>query len=180
MRTGQLLVTAALLLALAGCAPTGTQGSTPPSASATPVFASDAEALAAAEKAYAAYVRTSDQILIDGGSNPERLQALTSARVYDEELKGFELTAKNGWRSTGGTTYDHFTLQAYNPDDHDALVVAYVCSDVSRVDVLDSNGTSVVSAGRPDRTPFQITFALRGSATLVLARDDVWTGGGVC
>jgi hypothetical protein len=179
MRTGSLLVTAALLLALTGCVPTGTPSASP-SATATPVFASDAEALAAAEKAYAAYVNTSDQILIDGGSHPERLKPLVSATLYAEELKGFQLTATNGWHSTGGTTYDHFSLEAYNPDDQKALVVAYVCSDVSHVDVFDSNGASVVSPGREERTPFEATFSLQGSSKLVLASDELWTGGGVC
>lgn len=179
MRTGSLLVTAAVLVALAGCAPTNAHPSESPSASGTPVFASDAEALAAAEKAYAAYVEISDQVLIDGGSHAERLKAITSASLYTEELKGFQLTAKNGWHSTGGTTYDHFSLQGYHPEDRAALIVAYVCSDVSRVDVLDSNGVSVVSPDRSERTPFEVTFALRDSA-LVLARDDVWAGGGVC
>jgi hypothetical protein len=179
MRSGPLVVAAALLLALTGCVPTGTPSASP-RPTATPVFASDAEALAAAEKAYAAYESVSDQILKDGGANPERLKSVTSSTLYDEELKGFQLTAKNGWHSTGGTTHDHFSLQTYDPGNLDSTVVAYVCSDVSRVDVLDSNGASVVSASRPDRTPFQVTFALRASGTLVLASDDVWTGGGVC
>jgi hypothetical protein len=180
MRTGSLLVTAALLLALAGCVPADPHPSASPSASATPVFASDAEALAAAEKAYAAYVRISDQILIDGGAHPERLKAITSAALYAEELKGFQLTAKNGWHSTGGTTYDHFSMQAYQPGDLGSIIVAYVCSDVSHVDVLDSTGSSVVSPTRPERTPFSVTFAIEANNKLVIASDDVWTGGGVC
>jgi len=180
MRTGSLVVAATLLLALAGCVPVDSKPSATPSASATPVFASDAEALAAAEKAYAAYVHVSDQILIDGGAHPERLKPITSATLYADELKGFQLTAKNGWHSTGGTTYDHFSLEKYNPRDPSELVVAYVCSDVSHVDVVDSAGTSVVSPDRPERTPFEVTFALEETEKLVIASDEVWTGGGVC
>jgi len=180
MRTGSFLVTAALLLALAGCVPVDSHPSSSPTGSATPVFASDAEALAAAEKAYVAYVRITDQILIDGGAHPERLKAVTSAALYAEELKGFQIAAKNGWHSTGGTTYDHFSMQEYNRQDRRSLIVAYVCSDVSHVDVLDSAGASVVSPDRPERTAFEVTFALDGGDKLVLARDEVWTGGGVC
>jgi hypothetical protein len=178
MRTGPFLVTAAVLVALAGCVPTGGPSASP-SAHATPVFASDAEALAAAEKAYAAYVRVSDQILVDGGANPERLESLTSSTLYAQELKGFQSTSKNGWHSTGGTKYDHFTLESYSPGDRNAIVTAYVCSDVSGVDVLDASGQSVVSPDRPNRTAFEVTFALTKSR-LVLASDDVWTGGGIC
>jgi len=180
MRLAPLALAAALLLALAGCVPSTAHPTASPRASATPVFASDAEALAAAEKAYAAYLKVSDQILIDGGSRPERLQPYVSAALYAEEKKGFDQTATNGWHSTGGTTYDHFSLEVYDPSDRDALVTAYVCSDVSRVDVLDSHGVSVVSPDRPERTAFEVTFALLHSRTLVLASNDVWTGDGVC
>jgi len=179
MRLAPLALAAALLLTLAGCVPS-THPSASPRASATPVFASDADALAAAEKAYAAYLKVSDEILIDGGSRPERLEPYVSASLYAEEKKGFEQTAANGWHSTGGTSYDHFSLEAYDPSDRDAFVTAYVCSDVSRVDVLDSRGVSVVSPNRPERTAFEVTFALAHSRTLVLASNDVWTGDGVC
>ncbi len=180
MRIAPFLVAGMLVLALAGCVPSGGHGTASPSASATPVFSSDAEALKAAEAAYAAYLRVSDQILIDGGVNPERLEAVTSSLLYAQELKGFQETHSRGWYSTGGTTFDHFALQSYNPDDPESLVVAYVCSDVSQVDVLDSSGNSVVSSTRPNRAPFEVTFALSRPSHLVLARNDVWTGQGVC
>ena len=144
------------------------------------MFASDAEALAAAEKAYAAYVRVSDQILIDGGANPERLKSLVSPDLYAQELKGFLATSKNGWHSTGGTKYDHFVLESYSPRDPETIVAAYVCSDVSDVDVVNATGVSVVSANRPNRTAFEVTFSIDEASHLVLATDDVWTGGGVC
>ncbi|MBW4033634.1 MAG: hypothetical protein HIU88_13400, partial [Acidobacteria bacterium] len=59
MRTGRLTLAVAMLLALVGCVPTGQHAASSPTASLTPVFASDAEALAAAEKAYAAYLKVS-------------------------------------------------------------------------------------------------------------------------
>ncbi|MES1170616.1 MAG: hypothetical protein ABUL47_08010, partial [Leifsonia sp.] len=62
MRTGPVLAAAVLLAVLAGCVPTGTPTKSP-RATATPVFASDAEALAAAEKAYAAYESAVDRSL---------------------------------------------------------------------------------------------------------------------
>ena len=63
----------AVAFVLVGCVPTTTPASPAPRPSATPVFATEAEALAAATKAYAAYVRVSDQITADGGANPERI-----------------------------------------------------------------------------------------------------------
>ena len=58
----------AVALVLVGCVPTTTPASPAPRPSATPVFATEAEALAAATEAYAAYVRVSDQILADGNT----------------------------------------------------------------------------------------------------------------
>jgi len=179
MRTGPLVLATAVMLALAGCVPSDSPATSEPSASLTPVFASDAEALAAAEAAYAAYQAAVDKVLVDGGSDPGRLQPLVSKRVYADELKGFRLASSKGWRSTGGTTFDHFTLESYTPSDPSEVVIAYVCSDVSSVNVFDASGASVVAESRPDRTPFEVTFALR-DGDLTMASNDVWSGGGVC
>lgn len=179
MRIGSLLLTVGVLLALAGCTPPGSPPSVSPTPSATAVFASDADALKAAEAAYAAYQAVSDQILIDGGADPERLKSVATNKVYESELQGFKETSAKGWHSTGGTTFDHFSLESYDPGRLGEIVVVYVCSDVSKVGVVDSQGTSVVSLSRPNRTAFEVTFALRGQ-NLVVSSNDVWTGGGVC
>jgi hypothetical protein len=182
MRTGPFLVTAALLVALAGCVPTGGHPSESPSATASPVFASDAEALAAAEKAYAAYLKVSDQIFIDGGKSPERLLDVATKSLYSTELDGFQTAAQKGWHSTGGSKADNFSLESYNAEDRSSIVTVYLCSDVSAVDVRDATGASVVSPNRPARTPFEVTFAYKRGAVadLVVATKEVWTGGGIC
>ncbi|MEP6843257.1 MAG: hypothetical protein ABJA11_07030, partial [Pseudolysinimonas sp.] len=105
MRTGPFLVAALLLLALGGCVPTGTHVSDSPSASATPVFASDAEALAAAEKAYAAYLKVSDQILNEGGEDPTRLLGVATSSAYDTESKGYSSARDRGWHSVGTSRF---------------------------------------------------------------------------
>jgi hypothetical protein len=176
MRTGPALLAVAVLLALAGCVPSASHPTAAPSASATPVFGSDAEALAAAEKAYAAYESVSDQILIDGGSQPERLKVVASETVYKTELAGFKRVADKGWRSTGGTTFDHFSLQSYAPHNLKNLIEAYVCSDVSKVDVLNSAGQSVVSASRGMARPCcsrQTMFGMAEASVDIAARRGI-------
>ena len=59
-------------LLLSGCLPQQPTATPPPEATAAPIFASDEEALAAATAAYAAYLAMSDQILKDGGKDPDR------------------------------------------------------------------------------------------------------------
>ena len=182
MRTGPALLAAAALLALAGCAPSESHVTAAPSASATPVFASDAEALAAAEKAYAAYLKVSDDILIDGGRQPDRLLSVATKSVYADELAGFEAIQAKDWHSTGGSRADHFALQSYAPGQLRDFVTVFLCSDVSAVDVVDSSGNSVVSPNRPSRSAFEVSFSYRAATPtrLVVSNKEVWDGGGVC
>ena len=172
-----------LLLGAVGC--TAAPKSAPPSPTPTvaPIFASDEEALAAATEAYANYLRVSDEILMDGGENPERIQEFTSTELAKSEIEGYRDAQAQKFRSTGGSTFSNLTLQSVAVDSGNReMVTAYVCSDVSVVDVLNEDGVSVVSPDRPDRTPFEITFELVDSRDprLVVASAEVWTGAGVC
>jgi len=146
------------------------------------VFASDAEALKAAEAAYAAYLKVSDQVLIDGGAKPERLLAVATEAVYQEELEGFEAETAKGWHGVGSSRLDGASLQQYTPDDPNNVVTVYLCTDISGLDVLDSSGQSVVSPSRPSRTAFEVSFAVKsvGESDLLVSNKQVWTGGGVC
>ena len=70
-RTARLLPLAVLGAALlAGCLPTDPPVTPPPTSDLEPVFASDEEALAAAEEAYGAYLAAADEILSSGGADP--------------------------------------------------------------------------------------------------------------
>ena len=56
----RVLAVIGVVLLLAGCVQTGTKDASTPAPSVTPVFASEEEALAAAEEAYACLLYTSD------------------------------------------------------------------------------------------------------------------------
>jgi len=147
----------------------------------TPIFASDEEALAAAQEAYAAYVTTSDSILADGGREPERLKEVATASLYEQELVGYKQIASDGYRGVGSSTFDSVTLQSFQPSSEDGkkVVVIYVCSDVSATDVVDASGNSVISGTRPNRTPFEASFDLV-DGRLIASGNDVWTGENFC
>jgi len=180
MRTGSLLVTATLLLALTGCVPVDSHPTSSPSASATPVFASDAEALAAAQKAYAAYLKVSDEVANDGGKDPKRLEGLATGSLLSDDLAGFESFAAKHWHSVGSTKLTNTVLQSADLEPNDkGTVIVYLCEDVSGVDVLDENGVSVVSAGRPELQPFQVQLELSRSK-LIPSEREPWTGSGIC
>src|SRR5690606_919779 len=89
-RTARLPLPLLLItLVLAGCTQPDPMPTPPPTPSAAPVFASDEEALAAAEEAYGKYLETVDAILADGGSNAERLKPLVTSALFEHEREGF-------------------------------------------------------------------------------------------
>ncbi|HEY0261136.1 MAG TPA: hypothetical protein VGC18_14930, partial [Lacisediminihabitans sp.] len=151
--------------------------SSTPGPSPTPIFATEADALAAATDAYAAYVRVSDQILMDGGADPDRLRAVADGEQLTANVEAFKEAAEKGYRSTGGTTFDSVLLQQVDQNSK-AAVVVYLCEDVSAVDVVDASNHSVVSPSRPDRVGYEATFSRssKSAAGLVLIDKQPWPG----
>jgi hypothetical protein len=173
----------ALALALSGCVSADPAVTPQPQVSAKPLFASDAEALKAAEEAYAAYLKVSDQILADGGANPERILTVATKGWSEIQTVGFEDAKAKGWKSSGQTSFDGATLQANNSlaPRGQATVSIYLCVDVSAVSVADSFGMSVVSDIRPSRAPFEISFDSDDrESRLLVAREDPWSGDDIC
>jgi len=169
---------------VAGCLPVDPAPVPTIAPAGTPIFASDEEALAAAEDAYAAYLAVSDQILNEGGADPERIDGVVTSDIAAIEKAGYLELESAGLRTVGRTTFFGTVLQRFeaaSPDGRDVVTV-YLCSDVSGVDVLDFAGNSVVSPDRPSLTPFEVAFDLadRGEGMLVVSREDPWSDSGVC
>jgi hypothetical protein len=177
------LVALAAALALTGCVP-GPLVTPAPEPSSTPIFATEDEALAAATAAYAAYVKMSDQILMDGGREPDRIQKVAGPVVAEEEKGGYEKFVALHYRSTGETTFDSIKVQNYSSDSTETkgVVSVYLCVDASNVDVLNENNVSVVSPERPNRTGFEVGFDVSSSepSALIVSSKEIWTGTDIC
>src|SRR4051812_14875779 len=93
------LLIAGLGLALAGCVPSEPPVTSPPTSDAQPVFASDEEALAAAEEAYGAYIAMVDEILRNGGDDGDRLAPLVSPELLAQQEEGFAAFRAKKWHS---------------------------------------------------------------------------------
>lgn len=183
MRTGPSLVTAVLLLALAGCVPTGAHPSASPSASATPVFASDAEALAAAEKAYAAYLKVSAEITSEGGMNPRRIDSYVTTQQAPREHDTYAYFSTNNFHTVGSATFSPPKLEQLAFDKAGgADVTFYTCVDASQVRVLDASNLDVTPANREDLTPLEVTLVSSEAeeSRLLVAESSKWSGPGVC
>ena len=175
-RLGAAAAVVAAVLCLGACAPEDPGPKPSPDPTSTPLFASDEEALAAAEEAYGRYQAVADAILMDGGANPERLLDVATQEKLEYEQRGYEELRSSGYTFTGSSTFDRMTLQSRD----DATVSVYVCDDITSVDVLGQDGRSVVMPDRPDIFPRAVTFVSNGDRTLVVSNSDEWTGSNFC
>ncbi|TFD55417.1 hypothetical protein E3T55_01285 [Cryobacterium frigoriphilum] len=182
------LVALALAVGLSGCSaatepapPTSTPS---PTTAVAPVFANDDEALAAAIEAYAAYQEMFTAVAAEGAINPERMQAVTSGSYEDLMLQDLSDARAAGLRTTGTTTFDGVMLQRVDESapSGTSVVVLYLCSDVSQVDVLDANDVSQVDADRIPRTALEVGFDWEQGrpGVLTVGSRVAWTGDGVC
>ncbi|HWU46545.1 MAG TPA: hypothetical protein VN133_07290, partial [Humibacter sp.] len=162
---------------LAGCTPSAPKPTHSPTASRTPMFASDEEALKAATDAYAAYLKMSDTIFSEGGIDPERMSTVAIGQTLRTDIAGFATAKKRGWKQIGMTQFDGVRLQSVTA--HGVRV--YACVDVSGVDVVNADGKSIVSEQRPARSAVVVALeAPPADNRLLVASNDPWGGNGVC
>ncbi|MFP7832787.1 hypothetical protein [Marisediminicola sp. LYQ134] len=176
-RVGAFGAAAILTVILAGCA---TAAPTPaPSASpqSDPVFATEEEALAAAEEAYAEYLALGAEVASDGGENAERMAAVTTGAALDQERQTFAGMRERDQTGTGQQEFDSFTLQNH---DADGSVTAYLCLDISGTDLLDSNLQPVSPPDRIERYPLEVQFETAPDGKLVVSQSRSWSGENFC
>ena len=97
-----------------------------------------------------------DQLRSDPATHLKKLKSVaTSAQLNAvETLTGRQ--RDEGQRQTGATSINELQVQSVNLDNSDPkagkvpTVVIDVCWDVSKVDVLDKSGKSILSPDRPD------------------------------
>src|SRR5690606_29085680 len=99
------------VLLLSGCtAPAGPAPSPTPSADA-PLFASEEEAVEAAEAALEEYFAVSNAINQDGGKGGERLAAVSTDDWYSQAGESFAELIGLGWHQVGDISFEDTTLQ---------------------------------------------------------------------
>lgn len=126
-----------------------------PTTSASPSSPSDA-ASAAATEAVRSYFTVVDQLRSDPAADLKELKsAATSAQLNAVETL-IRRQRGEGQHQTGTTAINELKVQSVNLDNSDPTagkvptVVIDVCWDVSKVDVLDKGGKSIISPDRPD------------------------------
>jgi hypothetical protein len=169
-------------LGLSGCVSAAPDPTPNAAATSKPVFESDAAALVAATKAYAAYLAMSDKISQEGGANPERIAPLVTPEWLDHEVSTAEALAKLGNHQVGAISFDSPSLQSREPASEDAEVVAiYVCLDLTAARLLDETNQDKTAHGGNGRFPVVVTFkASQGEHQMLLDKNSPWDGNDFC
>lgn len=160
-----LAVTA--LFALTACGPRDTNPPPVPTPSSTdaPPFASDEEALAAAEAVYREYLR-----IIDEDVDLVLLNEVATEEVVRSELANRQRLADDGLHTQGDTALERFTLQSFGGD----TLTAYACVDISQVRVLTAAGSDATPIDRPDEGILEVGFLLVDGAFRV-NESSLWS-----
>ncbi|MET1044704.1 MAG: hypothetical protein ABWX59_11390 [Microbacteriaceae bacterium] len=177
-----IAVAVTLAFMLSACAP-DSPTVVPTEEPATPIFASDEEALAAAEAAYAEYLEVTDGLGHDTTADMRALDDVVTADYVSVPTENIAALRASGSRIVGSTSFDSTSLQQISMIDREtALLTFYTCLDVSAVRVVDSDGVDVTSPSRTNRVPLEIDMAIhRGPPIkLLVSRSGQWPGNEVC
>jgi hypothetical protein len=177
-----IVVAATAVLALAGCVQPPPRVIPTSEPSAAPVFASDAAALAAAKKAYVAYLAVSDEVATDGGRNPERFGAVVTKSWLPREVSSAKTLVASKRRQEGSTSVQNITLQQSSQQGHVASVSIYVCLDLSAVHFVDSDSGENPSTPVTSLVPVEVDLAStsNSASTLLVERNTPWQGANFC
>ncbi|WEO78420.1 hypothetical protein BJQ94_05125 [Cryobacterium sp. SO2] len=172
-----------LLVPLAGCAADPKPAAPSSTPTATPVFASDEEALAAATEAYENYLSAYDAYWTGNATSKRDFLALSTGDAHEGEVESMAEWEEKGWTAVGSTTFDSMRLQSVSQSDSGQWVIrAYLCADSSRGDVVDASGASVAKSDRRLRLPLEVAFVTSSaeSSDLKISESNVWTGTDFC
>ena len=134
--------------------PSSTPSSSAPT-SASPSSPSD-EASAGATDAVRSYFTVVDQLRSDPAADLKKLKSVATSAQLNAVTTLIDRSRDEGQQQTGTTAINELQVQSVNLDNSDPkagkvpTVVIDVCWDVTKVDVLDKSGKSIVSPDRPD------------------------------
>ncbi len=161
-RAGLLIAIACAGLLLSGC-----DGSPKPEPSTSaPLFAGEAEAFAAAEATYRAYVDAVNERRESGAERGSPTEFLTGTAL-EAEIAGQEQLDQMGVRVVGETAITAFI----GAESTATTVDAVACVDASNTRVFDSAGVDVTPPDREPESAFQVAFVVAGERLLIAMNE---------
>ena len=181
LRSLVLPTTLTLLLALAGCSNTAEIPRADASPSASPLFASEDEALEAATAVYAEYNATASAIFQQRGDGVERLKPLLSDQLYEEEAASIQEAVDSGITTKGTSRTTGVELQQYDSGPAGIASVAfYACSINDQVTALDESGNPSQEQPEVIEVTLEVIVSSDSDGRLFISRRDFWAEGNQC
>ena len=149
-------------------------------ASSKLVFESDDVAQRIATETYGRYLQKSDEILRDGGQQPERINSLVVGAALSMAMSDFDEFRQANARLVGETGFSVVRMQGRRSAGNEEIVTLYLCNDVSKVDIRDAGGVSLVESARVPVSPFVITVVASNEENARVASKDLWEGSDFC
>lgn len=148
---------------------------------AEPLFASDEEALAAAEAAYAAYQAAFDSVSADGGSDTAALNKVAEGAALERAMASAQKFKENAVFTTGESSFTTHKPQrlSYEAGGPVALVL-YVCDDLTSLIAVGADGAPLAERDSAVLLPFVVEIGQGAGENLVLTAKDLWEGTNYC
>ncbi|WP_156351823.1 hypothetical protein [Agreia sp. Leaf210] len=165
-----------VMLSAAGC--TRAQGGSGPT-TGSPIATqatSREEAETIATESYESFLAVSDEVGAQGGSDTTKLSQVSEGEALKEIVQNMSELSEAGLRITGATGLVYVEVADWD----DSRIRAYICEDVGAVDLLDSQGNSLVSPDRLSITPFEVELKRSQDSLFLLSERKVWTGKNFC
>ncbi|MBT2486305.1 MULTISPECIES: hypothetical protein [unclassified Microbacterium] len=140
-----------------------------PSPTPTAAFASEEEAFAAAEETYRAYNDAFNDIDVSDPSTFERLFEVSSGDFEAADRETLSGLHADGYMFVG--EIEVVAFEGVSSSRSLDRVLADVCVDLSRSDIVNDAGGSVVNADRPDVNPLRVSFHLSRGRFLIERAD---------
>ena len=138
-----------LLLTLLGALLAGCVAEPVGSATPSPPFRSEAEAFAAAEATYRAYVDALNQVDLADPATFEAVYEWTTGEFNASERESLSRMHADGWTVSGSSVIESI-------EEGKARSTLLACVNVTGISLKDSHGTSQVSPERPKRYAMQV------------------------
>ena len=147
---------------LSGCTPTPEPTPTP-----SPAFSSEEEAFAAAEATFSDYIDALNRVDFSDPATFEGVFSHLSGQAAESTRRAFSQFHAEGVRTSGATRFTW--VSGLSADADSGEVQARVCIDVGEVEVVDSDGASIVAPDRPSLQTTVVTFAATANAASTIS-----------